>query len=370
MAWTPYQDALVQEMIALMTEPNWYSQSTITTRLKSIQDQLSQSQTGNDYETKVNDLLSQFNAAKTSATQANEQRYAQLTGGQNVNDANSAASKMLGGYYKPIESAAAKVGTDYGNAYYGAGGIQSGWNSRQTQGTQAANQATFGSNDGRGTGGYVGALGGIATGYGNRENALKGIIGDNYGQSFLNDVQSKYAAERGKMSSDMANRGLANSTVMSSMNAGLTSREARDRASVQDQIAKTKFDALSGLTAQTLQGQNQAAQDAYNARMNAMQANAGLWSDTLGANTQAAGQVASLGQVPLQYQAQTANTANQYLQGLFGTIQNREDVAPSLSDIANLTMQLGRGSANTFALPSLAALSSYGTGTSGTTAKG
>ncbi|MBC8870239.1 MAG: hypothetical protein H8E44_12520, partial [Planctomycetes bacterium] len=78
MAWTTYHDALMQEYISLVTEPAWYDQATITTRLTEIRTELADAGATITADDSIDELIAEFERAKEDAQEANEERYAQL----------------------------------------------------------------------------------------------------------------------------------------------------------------------------------------------------------------------------------------------------------------------------------------------------
>lgn len=239
MAWTSYHDALMQEQIALMTEPQWYSQPTITDRLTQIR---------------------------------NELNTAQQTIGQMPT-------------LDPVTGELLRDGG--GNIIYetpeeGISGLFSQMQQAQIQGNAA--------NEGR----YQQLL----TGYGDRQSDILGRL-DNYGAQQKIDVGQRYDQARASADQDLTNRGLGNTTVRSTRRQGLGQAETQDLARLNESLNIEELGYRERLSADPL-----------------------------------------------------------------GVIERRTDVTPSLADVSNLALQLGRGSANTFAMQGLGALTQYGGGAS------
>lgn len=156
-----------------------------------------------------------------------------------------------------------------------------------------------------------GAFDDITTGYQNRENSLSGLL-DNMGTQARSDIQSQYGQRRAQADQGLTSRGLGNTTVRTNAMAGLGGQESAELRRHDEGMRQQQFNARSALS-----------------------------GDTLGARSQAAGAKMQLSAEPL------------------GVIERRTDASPSLADIANLTMQLGRGSASMFQLPAFSALTQF-----------
>ena len=78
MAWTSEHEWLMQEYVALVTEPAWYDQSAITDRLTVIRNELSDAGDTLDPEESINELISEFENARQESDESIEHRYLQL----------------------------------------------------------------------------------------------------------------------------------------------------------------------------------------------------------------------------------------------------------------------------------------------------
>lgn len=289
MAWTQYHDSLMQEAIALMTEPQWFSQPSITDRLTAIRNELQTAgQSLNvQQDQRIQTLLKQFEDAYTAGKTANETRYGDLTSGYSQR-----ATDLLG-TTKP----------------YSYGSLPGRYDSLAQQ------QQTD--------------LGNVVGGYQSRQTQLQGLLDQLGGQSRA-DLQQRYTQQRAQAENDLIGRGLGNTTIRSGVMSGINTRENQDIA---------RFD--EGLRREKLGYMNQ-------------------WmGDTLGSQERAAGQNAQMGLQGLQARSRYADLAKELTLEPLGVIERRTDVTPSLADLANLSMQLGRGSANTFALPAMNALMTF-----------
>lgn len=250
MVWNQYHDSLFSELMGLMSEPQWFNQGNIMSRVNSIRGILENAGQSLDQtqDTKINDLLAEFQTSHDAAKAANESRYNELKTGY-TNRANN-----IGGMFDTLA------------------------NSYQT-----------------------------------RENTLTGLL-NNMGAQARTDISNQYDASKGSADQDLTSRGLGNTTVRSSVMSGINDRKAAELRRHDENMRQQQFGYRSALS-----------------------------GDTLGARGQAAAAKMQLSAEPL------------------GVIERRTDTAPSLADIANLTMQLGRGSSGMFALPAFGALTQFNT---------
>lgn len=251
--WTTGTDAALSEMMALMTEPNWTTDSAILGRVQALQQVIDDARVGSAqaYDTQVNDLLTQYETAYNAANTANETRYQDLLSGyQNISD------------------------------------------------TQLGSTSPY-------------SYGSIYQGYQNREQDLSAMF-NQYGQQAATDISNVYDQQAASAEQDLTSRGLGNTTIQSSVSQGLASSEAQDLSRLQEELAQMNVGLQSQWTGDTLN-----AQTGY------------------------------------------ANAATGLLGAQYGVMERRTDVAPSLADIANLSLQLGGGSQTGFPMSSLTALMSY-----------
>lgn len=304
MAWTPYHDQLAQQAIALMTEPNWADNQNLKDRLDGINDELqaASSSLGAQQDARMQSLLTDFQNAYNQGRQANESRFSTLSG-YKINPTTGAMEvdpSANGGLYQQRTN-------NLVNNYYQpvASGYASAIGADATRNTNALTSLAQRNSD----------LSAMFNGLGNQAKA---------------DVSNKYAGVRAKSDQDLTSRGLGNATVRSSAMAGINSQEAQDLSRVNEGLRREQI----GYQSQWTDEYQKALQQA-----NTSQRDLGLQS--LGYGERMAGAVGQLTAEPL------------------GVIERRTDTTPNLGDIANMTMQLGRGSANTFALPALGAISTY-----------
>ena len=70
MAWTSEHEWLMQEYVALVTEPAWYGQSAITDRLTVIRNELSDAGDTLDPDRSINELISEFENARQESDES------------------------------------------------------------------------------------------------------------------------------------------------------------------------------------------------------------------------------------------------------------------------------------------------------------
>lgn len=86
-----------------------------------------------------------------------------------------------------------------------------------------------------------------------------------------------------------------------------------------------------------------------------------LGSDALSAQQLGVNNANALGLQAANFGSQYAAAAMDLTKEPLGVIERRTDQAPSLADIANLTLQLGRGNSTVTTLPGFSSIGGYGT---------
>lgn len=126
----------------------------------------------------------------------------------------------------------------------------------------------------------------IARGYADLSNSVLAGI-DNIGSAQSQQIKNQYQQASGATAQSMISRGLGNTTIQDSMQAGLTQQEALAQNSLQNQIASTKagYQSNLGLAGLAYQGQAASAnsslaqnQLAWMNSVNAPYPNAGLYA--------------------------------------------------------------------------------------------
>lgn len=192
--------------------------------------------------------------------------------------------------------------------------ILSKYGSRQTQGMTRLDAVTTGAQNLANTQNTMwNSRGGIVTGWQDRTNQLSTLF-NGLGDRARQDVRDTYTAQRSQADQGLQSRGLGNTTVRNSVMGGIANQENADLGRVNEQ-----------LRSQQIGMQSQWTQDALNARQQGAMMNF------------------QSGQLPLQFQSQAAQGYIGMSADPMGVMERRTDVGPSLADIANLSMQLGRG---------------------------
>lgn len=119
----------------------------------------------------------------------------------------------------------------------------------------------------------------IVGGYNQRKSDVMGTLAG-YGDQQLADINAGYQASEQTALSRMAARGLSGSTLIPTLRMGYQKSRAAALGNARDQIARTKADAMSGLSADELAAMERANQTQYAAGMDA--ANFGLRAMDLG----------------------------------------------------------------------------------------
>jgi hypothetical protein len=313
-----------------------------------------------------------------------------------------------------FDTRASSVGNDlsgvmggYKASYNDPNGILAGYNNRAS---------TLGGQVSGVQGNLADAMGGISSRYGTREDDLKGLL-DGYGGIQRDDLNRQYDSLSESAKAQLQNSGLGNSTVMNSVNQGVEQQRQLDRARLEDQLRREQLGYQSQWSADKLGAQEREAQanaqygmqgigmnaqygadalgaregfagnslnagfeqaninagllgDAANAQMTSAGANAQAGQQALGTNIGLTGDYWSAqqqnalanGQMGLQganWAGQVANTRNQLTGEPLRAIEARTDITPSLSDVANMAMQVGTSQATQFALPGMSPTSYY-----------
>ncbi len=277
MAWTAYDDNLVQEQIALMSEPSWYSQTYITNRLAAINTILSAdgATLASGQDAQLTTLLAAFNTAYTTGNASNVDRYNQLVAGYTAR-----TTDLLANYYVPTQTGLTTLIT------------------------------TAGTNDTA-----------LIASYNSRAATLLSAF-NGLGAQAQADVNNTYAGKVASVNQSLVNRGLGNTTISNSITQGLASQQVQDLNRVTLELQSKQMQYQSQWTKETLDVQMMANQH------------------VIDLTTQALGFTERVAAAKFQMTAEP-----------YGVIERRTDTTPSLADVANLTLQLGRGASSMYALP-------------------
>lgn len=328
MAWTAYHDQLQQEAIALMTEPEWYNQTMIQRRLyggdgayyalnptpDSIIGQLGQA--GKDL-------------GKTPKLDAQGEIVRDGSGAIQYMDGDERLATLMSQFEKARLQAESANETRYGELLSGyqnradsiVGGVQ-----RDGQGNITGGVPTYQSVGQQ----YGQGLDSVTSGYQTREADVMSNF-NQYGQQARQDMRNNYTQQRATADQGMTDRGMGNTTMRSSVLGGVNSREQQDLGRFDQDLSRQRADMLGSLRGDTLGAQTAATQGKAQFGTTQLGAMADLFGEPLGVK------------------------------------ERRTDTGPSLADIANLSAQAGRGSANQYALTGLQALTSYQPKSSGGT---
>lgn len=388
MAWTDYHNWLQQEAVSIMLEPEWYENPTLVNRMNSIRGELSQAQQSLDQvpvydeqgqltgETQSRDeyfgnLLSQFEQARQSGQQANLDRYNQLLGDPGgIMNYQQRQDWLMNMYDQPQQGynqllyGQGDVNNPQGGIVGELGGVGQQFQGVANQFNQQADQIQQGFDQ------RAADLGGqfqsnlmnnYLPAYQQRTQDITSFLGG-LGDQQRSDLADVYSQRRAQADQDMVNRGLGNTTVRNSVHGGLLEQEQDDRRRLEDQLTREKMGYMSALTGEELG----AMRDVYGA---VPQFLSGLTGESLATRQALAGQRAQygllnpqfseralgmrgdLGQLPLAYRERVAGIAGDLSSQPLGVIERRTDTSPTLSDVANLAMSYGQGSAGGWALP-------------------
>ena len=220
MAWTAYFDAIHQEMMGLMTEPSWATNTTITNRLTTIRNELLGIKTSlKGTDTELETLLTQLEAARVAAVDANEHRYDMLIGSEaEVMSYTEMADHMLTVHY-------ATVTTGYGT---------------------------------------------LVTAQDVRDDAVVAKAVeiwtlleeefDELGDQAKADVADTYRSRRAELIQSMSDTGRYNTTISDSMTLNLAQMEANEVRRIEEQISGMRIQvrqAILSLELQTMQNASQ-----------------------------------------------------------------------------------------------------------------
>lgn len=286
-----YYDGLQQELGQILaSQPSLFALASNTsgyqtaidmnTRATAIRNELAAAQASGAFQgdpqgdARLTALLQQFEQAHTEGNAANEARYGELLSGyQQRADTSGQAAGNIAGQYGQLASA------------------------------------------------QQGALGNVQQGYGQRATDIMGQF-DTLGNQQRSDLAARYGQQRSSADQDLVSRGLGNTTIRSSVMAGLGSQENQDLARLNE-----------SLTGQRLGYQSQ------------------LTGDTLGAQERAAGVNYQAGLQGAQFGERAAGTAAGLAGDRLGVIERRTDTTPTLQDVANLSLNVGRSAADRSLLP-------------------
>lgn len=236
----------------------------------------------------------------------------------------------------------------YTNSYNDPNGINAGYSNRASQlgGQISGVQGSLGS-----------AMGDITSRYGSRESDLKGLL-QGYGDIQRDDLNRSYDALSQQQRAELQNRGLGNSTVMSSVQGGVENQRQLDRSRLEDQLRREQLGYQSQWSQDTLTARDREAQlnaqygmqgVGMNAQYGADSLNArqGQASETLGARfNQATMNAGLLGDVA-NAQTNSANTNAQYgMQGIGMNAQYGADALGAREGYAGNALNAGFDQAN------------------------
>lgn len=255
-------------------------------------------------------LLQQFQAAYDASNAANEARYQQLlTGYQDIANTFGAETGQLRGQYGTLA------------------------------GTQAADLARVGGQYGAAATQLGTDLGGVTKGYADRQAALGGMF-TGLGERARQDVTQQYDKQRAGLEQDLIGRGLGNTTIRNALAAGIGTQEAADMARLNEQLRREQIGYQSQWGADALRAQEQQAAQNYAAALQGAQF-----------GERQAGEGYQAGLAGLQFGERGAMAAADLGAGRLGAIERREDTAPTLADVANISLQIGKSAAERNVLP-------------------
>jgi hypothetical protein len=367
MAWTAYFDAIHQEMMALMTEPGWATQTTITSRLTTIRNELLGIKTslkGTDSELET--LLTQLEAARVAAVAANEGRYELLIGSEaEVMSYPELADHMLTIHY-------ASVGTGYET-------LITEQDSRDTAIAELFNDASDDIEEWHDEYDTSETWSTLATDQGTRDSTAAGEfltawalleeLFDDLGEQAKADVGDTYRARRAELVQSMSDRGIYGTSVAASLELGIASAEASEGRRIDEAITAAKIQAyqpfLMAMSQSKQQGsQNQLAiamQSAGTAEERTARLVESLKQMLLGqiqTKQNASQNQLAIGSEQLKAIMEIAGRMERLYQLAPAVVQSREDVAPNLDTIVNVTAMLGKGAAAKTSIPQMQSLMS------------
>lgn len=367
MAWTTYHDSLVQEAIALMTEPEWYSQTSITDRLEVIRSELLSAGDSLEEAYNLDALISEYDTARNQAADANEARYRTAidNAGSTVDETTvmsypQIARHMSLAHWSPITDSFGEFLEEQRSR---SQVVFDQWTTIKTtfdtdlKEVQSSYSAFADSQDNE----YQGIVDNWNTVWTSLQERLAALS-----EQSRADIQDAHDAERSKLLQGLIDRGLYNSTLYNALVAGST----RARAAELKRLDEGLTDRELGLYTNVLNAQVDAMVRRVQAVAQARLAEIGLEGDraksrrdALAAQAQVLSELAKeqmqieLGKIAHRFQS-AAQLQSVYEKTLDVVIA-RNDVAPSLADLVNLTLQAGRGAGTTLPVDALTPLTTY-----------
>ena len=433
MAWTTYHDALMQEYISLVTEPAWYDQATITTRLTEIRTELADAGATITADDSIDELIAEFERAKEDAQEANEERYAQLiTEASGTIDATlvmsypQIAKHMKDAYWTPLTTEHTDLQSDQSDRDETVvDHWVSAWDTVADMFDTVLNYADELATDQQFRDQEViedldsvwttlaATYDAISTSSAELEveqQALDQAIVDQWdtvwsglntqfddiGSQARLDIQEAFQNQKASLQQSMIDRGVYNSGLLDSMTVGLAKEEAAElrrfdesyglqKIQAQQMVLASQVQALAQqsqnqmqLNQQTLQiagqkaGVQQAIETMQTQLLGQQAQNRMVWDqqrsqvkagtvDARQSLLSAEGQMLvqkATNQMQLKLQeialrSRAAETLQRVFMTTLEAVQARTDVAPSLAEVANITLQAGRGSVSTMPIPAL-----------------
>ena len=414
MAWTSEHEWLMQEYVALVTEPAWYDQPTITARLTVIRNELADAGDTLDPEESINELISEFENARQESDESIEHRYLQLideacgtVDSTLVMSYPQIAKHMKDTYWTPLTTEHTTLQTDQLSRDEDVSdGWESIWTELQSRFTELGEQADEDTTDTPIAQHMVKSHWNVLA---NDFETLQSEQEDRDEetadqwtaiwtelQSRFNelndqaedDINDAYDNRISALSQSMIDRGVYNSSLLDSHKAGIETQRANELRRLEESVSRQEIESYASITAQRVQQlgvqaanqmqlklgeldlRTRAAQELQQlfvgnlqSRLAISQAEHQTYVQTMSQRMQSlSAKAANQMQLKLQEVAHRSQAAME-LQKIFAAtldaVQARTDIAPSLSDVANLTMQLGRASTSTFPLLGMEASTFY-----------
>ena len=327
--WTSEHDWLMQFAVSLMTEPGWSEDPTILEILYGA---------GGTPSTPNGGILSQINDASGSLGQvpkldangqpeldaegnpvmitvqdqmqnlfseyAQAQKKGDLTTNQQLSTLTGMNVDPVTGEWTNTPAGYGQIASDFQNNIGGLMGQAGVGLSDQTLADQMQAQQNA-----------------INSGWSDAQANAMQLVGQ-LGDVAKQDVQNIYDQQGASLEQQLQDRGLSNTSLYQAGMGALSDREAQEMGRVNEQIIGQQVGVLGQYDPQRLGAMTQGLQNTLNLGMTG-----------LGYGMTNAQQQALFGQMPLQH------------------ISDMQVSYPTLADLGNIAMQLGRGSQSQFALP-------------------
>jgi hypothetical protein len=282
-SWTPYHDSLAAELASLTSQYGWQDSTDISARVVVIRNELAAvSGTINTgtRQSELKDMIDEFQAAKDEATEANEFRYDQLL-------ANASGTGETPTSPMSYPQLAQHMLDEYFTTL---------------SGDHEDLQADQGTRDD-----------GVSADYHIVWNLLDQKFQE-VGDQAKEDIGNVFTVQRAELEQTLTDRGIYNSSVAVSLAAGLANAEAAELRRLEESLGAAQIQVYQAVL-MTMQG------DKRLAAQNQMQ----------------------LGMALLQWKAQMSAWLSELYKLAPGIIERRTDIGPTLADIANLVINVGRG---------------------------